>query len=83
MFNAVEINSSFYRPHRASTYARWSQSVPDEFRFAVKVPKSVTHGLRLVGCADLLDEFLGPVRALGDKLGCLLVRLALEVTKQD
>ena len=75
VFNAVEINSSFYRPHRASTYARWGESVPDDFRFAVKVPKSVTHGMRLVGCADLLDEFLAPVRALNGKLGCLLVQL--------
>ena len=75
VFNAVEINSSFYRPHRASTYARWSESVPGDFRFAVKVPKTVTHEMRLVGCAHLLDEFLAPVRGLGGKLGCLLVQL--------
>jgi hypothetical protein len=30
--NAVEINSSFYRPHRRATYQRWAQSVPDGFR---------------------------------------------------
>jgi uncharacterized protein YecE (DUF72 family) len=75
MFNAVEINSSFYRPHRAATYARWAESVPEGFRFSVKIPKAVTHGLRLVGCAGHLDEFLPPVQALGDKLGCLLVQL--------
>jgi uncharacterized protein YecE (DUF72 family) len=43
VFNAAEINSSFYRPHRAATYERWAASVPDDFRFAVKVPKAITH----------------------------------------
>src|SRR5437763_17203339 len=57
-FTAVEINSSFYRPHRATTYGRWAASVPANFRFAVKVPKEITHALRLVGAADLLDRFL-------------------------
>jgi len=72
---AVEINSSFYRPHRPATYARWSASVPDDFRFAVKVPREITHGRRLVGADDLLDRFLGEVGALGEKLGPLLVQL--------
>jgi uncharacterized protein YecE (DUF72 family) len=36
VFNAVEVNSTFYRPHRASTYARWATLTPDHFRFAVK-----------------------------------------------
>jgi uncharacterized protein YecE (DUF72 family) len=34
-FDAVEINSSFHRPHRPATYARWSAGVPADFRFAV------------------------------------------------
>jgi uncharacterized protein YecE (DUF72 family) len=33
ILNAVEINSSFYRPHRRSTYERWAGAVPDDFRF--------------------------------------------------
>ena len=72
---AVEINSSFYRPHRPTTYARWAQSVPDEFRFSVKVPKEATHKRRLVGADDVLDRFLVEVTSLGDKLGPLLVQL--------
>ena len=44
--DAVEINSSFYRPHRPATYARWAECVPKDFRFAVKVPRLVTHELR-------------------------------------
>ena len=39
-FNAVEINSSFYRPHQRKTYERWARSTPQGFRFSVKVPKA-------------------------------------------
>ena len=74
-FNAVEINSSFYRPHQAATYARWAASVPEHFRFSVKLPKAITHQQRLVGCAGLLDDFLAQAGGLGEKLGCLLVQL--------
>ena len=73
--NAVEINSSFYRPHQAKTYARWATCVPAGFRFSAKVPKAITHELRLVAPEPLLDRFLGEVGGLGAKLGCLLVQL--------
>ena len=73
--NAVEINSSFYRPHQAATYARWAASVPENFRFAVKLPKTITHRQRLVDCAGLLDEFVAQASGLGHKLDCLLVQL--------
>jgi uncharacterized protein YecE (DUF72 family) len=72
---AIEINSSFYRPHRPETYARWAASVPESFRFAVKVPKEITHTRRLRDVTDPLDRFLSEIRALGDKLGPLLVQL--------
>ena len=74
-FPAAEINTSFYRPHRPATYARWSAAVPESFRFAVKVPKAITHGLRLRGAGDALDAFLAEAGALGERLGCLLVQL--------
>ena len=74
-FNSVEINSSFYRPHRRQTYQRWADSVPDGFRFSVKVPKHISHELRLAGSEAALDEFLGQCNGLGDRLGCLLVQL--------
>ena len=73
--NAVEINSSFYRPHQPATYARWAASVPDHFRFSVKLPKTITHQQRLVDGAGLLDAFLVQACNLGEKLGCLLVQL--------
>ena len=74
-FSAVEINSSFYRPHRPTTYTRWADAVPPMFKFAVKVPKAITHARRLVEAESLLQDFLGQVCCLGNKLGCLLVQL--------
>ncbi|SCX55736.1 Uncharacterized conserved protein YecE, DUF72 family [Pseudomonas sp. NFACC32-1] len=74
-FPAVEINSSFYRPHRPATYAKWADSVAAHFRFSVKVPKQITHERRLHDCEGLLDEFLGQCSQLGEKLGCLLIQL--------
>ncbi|SDG40707.1 MULTISPECIES: DUF72 domain-containing protein [unclassified Duganella] len=75
VLNAVEINSSFYRPHQPQTYQRWADSVPDDFRFSVKLPRSITHDRRLADSADLLDAFAAEAGALGHKLGCVLVQL--------
>jgi uncharacterized protein YecE (DUF72 family) len=75
VFNAVEINSSFYRPHKPLTYERWKNSVPDSFRFAVKVPKLITHSLRLRNSSEALAAFLGECTNLGTKLDVLLVQL--------
>lgn len=74
-FPAVEMNSSFHRPHAPATYARWAASVPDDFRFSVKAPKAITHERRLADADDLLAAFLAQVSGLGAKLGCLLLQL--------
>ncbi|WP_262270128.1 DUF72 domain-containing protein [Microvirga yunnanensis] len=74
-FDGVEINSSFYRPHRVSTYQRWAGDVPDDFRFAVKMPKTITHEGRLREVDEPLQRFLGEVAGLGSKLGPVLIQL--------
>jgi uncharacterized protein YecE (DUF72 family) len=74
-FACVEINSSFYRPHRPSTYARWAASVPAGFRFALKLPKEITHTRRFGEAEAPLDRFLAESAELGDKRGVLLVQL--------
>jgi uncharacterized protein YecE (DUF72 family) len=73
--SAVEINSSFYRHHRAQTYARWADSVPKDFRFAVKAPRVFTHDGALHAHADVLDRFAEEITGLGEKLGVVLVQL--------
>ncbi|MBI0328100.1 DUF72 domain-containing protein [Burkholderia plantarii] len=75
VFSAVEINSSFYRPHQPKTYARWAASTPDAFRFSVKMPRRISHELGLRDADAALGEFLVQVASLEEKLGCLLLQL--------
>ncbi len=75
LFNAVEINSCFYRPHRFGTYERWAGSVPEDFRFAVKLLKLITHEARLVDTAPAVDRFIAETAGLGHKRGPILVQL--------
>ena len=72
---AVEINSSFHRHHQPQTYRRWSSSVPDNFRFSVKVPRTLTHSGELSPDAHVLDRFFDEIHGLGTKLGVILVQL--------
>ena len=74
-FNAVEINSSFYRPHRDQTYQRWAGDTPDNFTFAVKAPRQVTHEHRLLDATEPLRAFREAIGHLGDKLGPVLFQL--------
>ncbi len=73
--NCVEINSSFYRPHKRATYQRWAESTPADFRFSVKIPRQITHEKRLIGCEPDIELFLTQVTGLGEQLGALLVQL--------
>jgi uncharacterized protein YecE (DUF72 family) len=73
--NAAEINSSFHRPHRRETYERWAASVPAHFQFSVKLPRAITHDLRLAGAEAELDEFFGQASGLGAKFAVVLIQL--------
>jgi len=75
VFPAVEINSSFHRPHRPSTWQRWRDSVPDSFRFSVKIPKTISHEQKLISCGPLLGAFLDQANLLHNKLAVLLLQL--------
>ena len=73
--NCVEINSSFYRGHRTQTYARWADSTPEHFRFAVKLPKRITHECRMADADELLAQFVDEAGGLGPKWAVALVQL--------
>ncbi len=75
-FACVEIDTSFYRSHQRETYARWAGMTPPHFRFAVKLPRAITHDARLRGARQPLQAFLAETAGLGDRLGVLLVQLA-------
>jgi len=74
-FRAVEVNSSFYRPHRPSTYSRWASETHEGFAFSLKLPKEITHNRRLVDVDEPLGRFLEETAELGAKRGPLLVQL--------
>jgi uncharacterized protein YecE (DUF72 family) len=82
-FNCVEVNSSFYRPHQRKTWERWSRSTPADFRFAVKLPKAITHTAQLADCGALLNRFFEEVHGLGHKLGPVLIQLPPKLTFDD
>ena len=75
VFNGVEINSTFYRHHQKTTFARWANAVPAQFRFAVKVSREITHEARLRNIAALFDRFVDEVSTLDARLGPLLCQL--------
>jgi uncharacterized protein YecE (DUF72 family) len=68
--STVELNGTFYRQPEAKTFERWAASVPDGFRFAVKAPRTIS----IFGRVDFAAEFCARMRALGDRLGPVLVR---------
>lgn len=75
VFNSLEINSSFWRRHKSATWARWAETIPDDFRFSVKLPRSITHERKLLTSRAPLDDFFLDVAPLGHKLGPVLIQL--------
>ncbi|MBW9204993.1 DUF72 domain-containing protein [Mumia sp. zg.B17] len=74
--DTAEVNASFYRLQRPTTYARWYEATPKGFRFAVKGSRLLTHLLRLRDAEQPLATFLASgVLALREKIGPLLWQL--------
>ena len=79
-FNSIEINSSFYKIPNCRTYKNWSEMVPLDFQFTVKLWQGITHE-EVYDPADL-ERFLNAFQCLGDKKGCLLIQFAAK-TRMD
>ncbi|MET0281990.1 MAG: DUF72 domain-containing protein [Steroidobacteraceae bacterium] len=75
VLRGAEINSSFYRDHARETYQRWARQTPRAFRFAVKLPRTITHDGRLRGARAPLAAFLEGVAGLGVRLGPIVIQL--------
>ena len=74
VLSCAEINSSFQRSHRTEVYERWAAQTPSDFRFSVKVPRSITHDARLRRARGPLERFLAEASGLGDRLAVLLLQ---------
>ncbi len=67
--SAIEVNGTWYRAQKPSTYAKWRDETPDGFVFSAKAPKRITMARTLANTGAQVDAFLGDIAALGDKLG--------------
>ncbi len=74
-FATVEINNTFYRLPRESTFDHWREQAPEGFLYAVKASRYITHLKHLRECAEPVERFLRRARRLGDHLGPVLYQL--------
>jgi uncharacterized protein YecE (DUF72 family) len=73
VFNTVELNSSFYHIPRLQSLQKQFENTPNDFKFSVKVHKSITHYQKLKDCKQQILEFKELIQnGLSHKLGCLL-----------
>lgn len=82
-FNTVELNNTFYRLPSEAAFEKWRNTTPDNFVFAVKVSRFITHIKRLKDIAEPLETFLSRARILGEKLGSLLYQLPPGMHRND
>ena len=78
---AVEINNTFYRLPRASVLDTWAGQVPEDFRFALKASRRITHFKRLKEAGDETSYLLRTAARLGERLGVILFQLPPNLPK--
>jgi uncharacterized protein YecE (DUF72 family) len=74
-FGTVELNVTFYRMPKAEAFRGWRDAVPDDFRFAVKASRYLTHIKRLEDPQGSVEFLMERAGELGDKLGVVLLQL--------
>lgn len=83
-FNTLELNVTFYRTPRLSTFEGWYNRSPDNFRFAVKAPRLITHYKQFSDTKKLIEDFYGLIQeGLKNKLGCVLFQLPPRLAYQQ
>jgi len=74
-FPVVEVDSTFYRAPTPRMVRGWRDRTPEDFKFALKVPRVITHEKQLRDCAAEVDGFVSAIEPLGDKLAAALLQL--------
>jgi uncharacterized protein YecE (DUF72 family) len=82
-FNAVELDSTFYGTPTESRVKLWKDVSPDRFVFTAKVPRLITHDMRLSGADAELASFLDAIGMLGTKLGAVLIQLPPDMSTKE
>jgi uncharacterized protein YecE (DUF72 family) len=83
VFDTVELNASFYRWPKDSTFAGWRNQLPDGFRMSVKAHRGLTHYRRLASWGTWIERFERCWELLGDRRGVLLVQLHPDQQRDD
>ena len=68
---AIEINGTYYGAQKPATYAKWRDETPPGFVFTAKAPKRIMASRRLAGTGAQIEDFVGGICELGDRLGAL------------
>ena len=74
-FKTVEVNSTFYHSMRPATFENWAKAVPDNFVFAVKASRFITHVRRLEDIKSSMIQIIEPALRMSKKLGPILFQL--------
>ncbi len=82
-FDAVEIDSTFYAAPRETQVKHWRKVTPENFLFCPKVPRLITHDLRLVNVTEPLAEFVRVMGQLGPKRGPMLLQMPPDFTRDE
>lgn len=82
-FPTVEIDSTFYAIPRSTVVEGWKDRTPENFRFAAKFPKLITHDKKLAGAQGDAEAFVGTMQILGAKLGVLTLQFAYDFTPEN
>jgi uncharacterized protein YecE (DUF72 family) len=69
MLSAIEINGTYYGAQRPSTYEKWASETPEGFVFSLKAPMRIMQSRVLANTGAQVDDFLGGIASLGDRLG--------------
>ncbi|MEB3981371.1 DUF72 domain-containing protein [Mycobacterium sp. 663a-19] len=83
VFDTVELNGSFYRWPRDSTFAAWREQLPAGFTMSVKAHRGLTHYRRLASPEPWIERFIRCWDLLGERHGVLLVQLHPEQQRDD
>jgi uncharacterized protein YecE (DUF72 family) len=83
VFDAVEIDSTFYGTPRETQVKHWAKVTPTHFLFCPKVPRLITHDMRLVKVGEPLAEFVRVMRLLGPKRGPMLLQMPPDFTRSE
>ncbi|MFO6422938.1 DUF72 domain-containing protein [Motilimonas sp. KMU-193] len=83
VFNTVEGNTTFYALPTPATVTKWQQDTPDDFKFSLKLPQTISHQKRLCGVSQELTEFFNLFAPLQHKIGLIKLQLPASFGPED